>query len=368
MRRPYIDWLRGVAVLIMISWHSIDSWMVQGGRDTAAFGAVIFIAGWAAPLFLFLAGVSLPFAAGSRMARGASRAEAGRALRRRGWEIFILAHLFRFQSFLLNPHGEWNALLKPDILNILALGIVLTAYCWERAGSDAGLGRWLLLPSAVVVLVLTPWSRVWWWPTLLHPRLEAYIRPVGNYGVFTLFPAVAYVLLGGFVGARLAARDPRDAAIHGRLTLYGLAAVAGGLAAMWLPPAWQRVGVDALAIVLARTGAMTAALGVSWFLLRHRPRDRWSPVVVFGRTSLFVYWVHVELAYGVFSYPWRHALTLPGAVGAYLLLTLFMLGCAVLWARRPPGPLVPAHMVARLDGPRRAEPRQAGAFRRQLQV
>ena len=63
-RRLYIDWLRGVAVLVMIMWHSIDSWTVQDAavRKSAAFGVITFGAGWAAPLFLFLAGVSLPFA------------------------------------------------------------------------------------------------------------------------------------------------------------------------------------------------------------------------------------------------------------------------------------------------------------------
>ena len=27
----------------------------------------------------------------------------------------------------------------------------------------------------------------------------------------------------------------------------------------------------------------------------------WSPMLEFGRSSLFVYWIHVELVYGVFG-------------------------------------------------------------------
>ena len=57
-------------------------------------------------------------------------------------------------------------------------------------------------------------------------------------------------------------------------------------------------------------------------------------MVVFGRTSLFVYWVHVELAYGVFSTPLHGALSLPAALTAYTLFTAFMLGLAVAWTRR----------------------------------
>jgi hypothetical protein len=59
-------------------------------------------------------------------------------------------------------------------------------------------------------------------------------------------------------------------------------------------------------------------------------------MVLFGRTSLFVYWVHVELAYGVFSTPLHGALSLRGALIAYVMFTVFMLGLAVAWQRRAP--------------------------------
>src|SRR5437870_265257 len=114
-RRLYIDWLRGVAALVMIMWHSIDSWTAQETmvRESAMFGTITFLAGWAAPLFLFLAGVSLPLAGAARMARGLGRRAASAMLQRRGWQVFLIAHLFRLQSFLLNPNGRWNGLLKP---------------------------------------------------------------------------------------------------------------------------------------------------------------------------------------------------------------------------------------------------------------
>jgi uncharacterized membrane protein len=129
----YLDWLRGVAVFVMILWHTVDSWHVRDGRQTAGFLTVSFLAGWAAPLFLFLAGVSLPMAGLARVARGEGRATAARALMNRGWQVFLIAHLFRLQSFLLNPGARWSGLLKPDILNILGLGMVVAAYGWGRA-------------------------------------------------------------------------------------------------------------------------------------------------------------------------------------------------------------------------------------------
>ncbi|HVT48904.1 MAG TPA: heparan-alpha-glucosaminide N-acetyltransferase domain-containing protein [Vicinamibacterales bacterium] len=348
-RRPYIDWLRGVAVLCMIEWHSIDAWSVTSGRDSAAFDVVGFIGGWAAPLFLFLAGVSLPLAGEARMARGLERRAAARTLERRGWQIFVLAHVFRFQSFLLNPGAAWNAILKPDILNVLGLGLVATAWCWGRDETFRGRLRWLIVPAITIVVVITPWAQVWTWPSLLYPRFEAYIRPVGNYGVFSLFPAVAYVFAGAAVGQWIGANGPDTARFHARLAAAGLAVLAvGGLARIVEPYGGGAVaaGVEAFGW---RIGMMTLALSASWLLVHRRPADRWSPLVIFGRTSLFVYWVHVELAYGIFSYPLHHALPLPWAVAAFALLTGAMLAVAVVWMRvrlAPGQPVVPAHMAA----------------------
>jgi len=343
-RRLYIDWLRGIAVLLMILWHVVDAWTVRTGRDTTGFGVVTFAGGWAAPLFLFLAGVSVPLAGAARLTRGQDREAASRALQRRGWVVFGLAHVFRFQSFLLNPRGSWSSLLKPDILNILGLGLVVVAFAWRRSDGRRGVPIWMLLPALVIVVLLTPWARLWAWPSLLYPRFEAYIRPVGNYGVFSLFPSVAYILAGGAVGEWLSTQG--DHALRW-LSRWAVVAVLAGigltLALRPIPGHW----LAPTAVFLWRTGAMVLLLTVARVLIA-----RWSAlgeglVVLFGRTSLFVYWVHVELAYGVFSYPVHNTLTLGWSLAGCGLMVVLMAGLARLWARRRAGvPLIPAHMVA----------------------
>jgi surface polysaccharide O-acyltransferase-like enzyme len=200
------------------------------------------------------------------------------------------------------------------------------------------------VPAAVVVALLTPLSREWWWPTLLHPRLEAYIRPVGGFGVFSLFPSIGYVLVGAFIGTRIAEAGAGAARFQGRLALWGACVAALGLGLLMIPALNLPTPSSSPAAFMCRTGAMMLGLAAAWVVVRRRPTVRWSPLVVLGQTSLFVYWVHVELAYGVFSFPVRHRLDLPASLVAYACLTLLMVGAASLWQRRPTGPLIPLHM------------------------
>ena len=114
-RRTYLDVLRGVAVLIMIEAHVIDSWTRETDRHSRAFGESLILGGFGAPLFLFLAGVGVAMSAGSKSRRLAGDDRAAAAIvARRGLQIFGLAFIFRFQSFVLSNAPAWT-LLKVDI-------------------------------------------------------------------------------------------------------------------------------------------------------------------------------------------------------------------------------------------------------------
>jgi hypothetical protein len=53
----------------------------------------------------------------------------------------------------------------------------------------------------------------------------------------------------------------------------------------------------------------------------------------FGRSSLFVYWIHVELAYGIFSYPIHRKLPVWGSLLAFVAFTLSIYGLTLLKSR-----------------------------------
>jgi len=92
-RRAYVDWARGIAVLLMIEAHTADAWTRLDMRRTTAFRDATVLGGFAAPLFLWLAGLAVVLAAARAAGRGASRPSAVGMICRRGLEI--LAHDFR---------------------------------------------------------------------------------------------------------------------------------------------------------------------------------------------------------------------------------------------------------------------------------
>ena len=83
-RRRYIDWARGIAVLIMIEAHTLDAWTRPADRSSPAFGYLIILGGFAAPLFLWLAGLGLVLSAERVLAEPGRRIAAAEAVVRRG--------------------------------------------------------------------------------------------------------------------------------------------------------------------------------------------------------------------------------------------------------------------------------------------
>src|SRR5215510_1857314 len=58
-RLQYLDWMRGLAALIMLQGHAFDSWLPPEQRSGELFWLSQFLGGLPAPIFLFLVGVSL---------------------------------------------------------------------------------------------------------------------------------------------------------------------------------------------------------------------------------------------------------------------------------------------------------------------
>src|SRR3954470_22844836 len=114
----------------MIEAHTADSWTRLSSRGSTAWTYAVLLAGLAAPLFLWLAGLSIPLAGAAGLRRGLSRRAAAEKVIRRGVEIFILAFAFRLQAFILSPGAHPVTLFRVDILNIMGPAIAAAGVLW----------------------------------------------------------------------------------------------------------------------------------------------------------------------------------------------------------------------------------------------
>jgi uncharacterized membrane protein len=331
-RRTYLDVLRGVAVLVMIEAHVIDSWTRVADRRTRAFGESLILGGFGAPLFLFLAGVAVAMSAGSKARRTGDSRAAVWAVQRRGLEIFLLAFLFRFQSFVLSQSPAW-AMLKVDILNIMGPSIVLAATLWGVFRTDRARIVAFALATAAIVWA-TPFIRHADALAVLSDSLEGYLRPIPNLTNFTLFPWMAFVTAGAVTGvildaARSAEADRRASLGFG---VGGLAIAFLAYEASFLPDfgGGSSFWTTSASFFFIRLGLIIASIGLA-YLWDQRPsaERRWSPLELLGRSSLFIYWIHVELVYGLISLPLHGAFSLRGAWIGLVLFCLLMVAVAV---------------------------------------
>jgi uncharacterized membrane protein len=331
LRRGYLDWMRGLAVLVMIEAHVLDSWTRVADRESWQFAWAMILGGFGAPLFLFLAGVSVALSAGSKSRRSGDQAAAARTVMGRGLWVFGLAFLFRVQAWILGRSAA-RSLLKVDILNIMGPSIVAAAALWGTFRS--ALARCAAFAvTMLAIALLTPIVRT---TPLLDPlpdAIEGYLRPIQGLTNFCLFPWAGFVFAGGLVGVLLDGARTREAEspLNAWIFAGGAGVAIAAYAASFLPSPYANSTFwgSSPAFFLLRAGIIAAVIGIAYAWDVRPWRQRWSPLQQLGRTSLFIYWIHVEMVYGLISLPIHKGMSHQTAWMALGIFVLFMLACSV---------------------------------------
>jgi uncharacterized membrane protein len=341
-RIAYIDWLRGLACVLMFQTHCYDSWLRSAAREGAFFRGSQLLGTLPAPLFLFLAGVSLALVTEKLRRKGVPAGDIAGTAIRRGGEIFALGLLFRVQEFLLGqPGAPWTDLLRVDILNIIGLSLILMGVACRIAAAGGSLdpvrSRTRTLWTAVVcgagIAILTPplwttWRPHWraWW-------VESYINGVHTFDVpqtylFPVFPWVAFAFAGLAAGTLLFSERAR---IKEGVAM-ALAGMGGGVLialGFWLDSSPVQLYAvhdfwhSSPNFVLVRTGAVLVLFFASYAWCRWGAGEQgFSPLVELGKASLLIYWVHIEFVYGRFSILPKRSVGI--AAASYGLLAIFI--------------------------------------------
>ena len=369
-RRAYIDWARGLAVLVMIEAHAVDAWTRPADKSSVLYRDATILGGFAAPLFLWLAGLAVVLAAIRSAERTGSRAQAVAAIVRRGLVIYILAFLFRLQAFIVSPGNHIVTLFRVDILNIMGPAIVVAGIAWALTRTTAAQIA-VFASLAVAISIVTPVARESPLVAGLPLWFQWHVRPGGDMTVFTLFPWAGFVFAGAAAGAMLAAaHDQRgERRVNVALFVVGAALIAAGVytarrptiyasSSFWTSsPTWFAIRVGILMMALAWLYALEETIGRRGDARAEAPHGAvraallsWqAPLERLGQNSLFIYWIHVELVYGYFSWLWWHRLPLWGTAIGYVLFAALMYRAIEwrdrvvdFWRTRPRGALISA--------------------------
>jgi uncharacterized membrane protein len=331
-RFPFLDWMRGLAVVVMIQCHVFNSFARLDVRDGGPYVLSQFVGGMAAPLFLFMAGMTSGFQMESLENHGVAPLRRWLISLRRGGYILGIAFLFRFTNWAASfPHADPQELTKVDILNCMGVAMVVFAavavfrgYGRVRAAVIGALAIACLAPLAANL----DWSYT---PTLIHE----YVAPGGQRGHFAFFPCAAYVGFGLAAGTlvRRAAQGQLERLMQWSV-LIALALIFGGQYFSNLPYsvyAKSSFWTDSPALILIRVGISLLILAGSYLWTEFCFPKGWSWMQVLGKNSLMVYWIHVMLVYGTWVKPIKRSLSIPLTAGATALVTAMMLLLSVLW-------------------------------------
>ena len=331
-RLPFLDWTRGIAVLIMIQCHAFNSFTRPDLRQGGPYTLTQFVGGMAAPLFLLLAGLTFAFQMDKQDRRGApARRKFLAALRRAGY-ILGLAYLFRFSNWIFSsPLPPWQSMLRVDILNCMGFGLVVLA---PAAMWPAGSRARITSAAGFAIAALSPVMNSLDWTHVPDP-VRNYLVP--SHLGFAFFPCGSYLAFGLSAGTILRRLRPErmERTIQWAV-LAGLAMIAGGQYFSNIPYSiYQKSNfwIDSPALIVIRVGLILTIMAAAYLWTEFGAEKGWSWVESMGKTSLMVYWVHVVLVYGRLADPWKKALSIPQATAATLAVMILMLALSAVRLR-----------------------------------
>jgi len=310
-RRLWLDWQRGLAVLFMVEWHTYDSWRADAVAQGPGHDILGVIGGFAAPSFLYMAGLSQVLADAAAERKGVPAGERRkRALGRALWLLGV-AYLFRLVEYFLGGAwrvpGGWEGILKVDVLNVIAVSLVFTALL--TVGFSRCTHVTLVVAAAVAVAVLSPVVAGWQRP---ESRLLDYLY--GDYprAGFHLFPWAAFALAGSAAGRLSLAGARASTWLLLGAALFAAGRVGDSLPAFYAHQDFWRVSPNWLAMRLGVVVVMSGLLQ----LLPASADGALSWLRTLGRHSLLGYFLSVELPYGAFSAPLHRRLSMGQAIAA----------------------------------------------------
>jgi peptidoglycan/LPS O-acetylase OafA/YrhL len=305
-RIEFLDIMRGIAIVVMVIGHSIDSVLSDGARATEAFRLYDAVRGFTAPIFLFVAGFAFTIATERRWDdyRRFSRPLRGRILKILA--LLIIGYGLHLPYFSLTKlvhetgPSELAQLLQADVLHCVAASLLTLQILVLFSPSLRVFG---MLSTGLTALAVLATPLVWITNVVLYvgPVLAPYFNQ-SQTSIFPVFPFGAFLFSGAALGHfYLTLSNSNKENKFGPL-VFKLAVAAGlcgfllDLVPLTVYPAhdYWKASPNFFLVRLSAVLFVT----VAFVYLRKLPVLIERPVVTLGQASLLVYATHLVVVYG----------------------------------------------------------------------
>jgi uncharacterized membrane protein len=287
-----LDWLRGIAVLVMVECHTFNALLAPSFRTTWWFSILNWLNGLVAPAFLLVSGAVMGLNLQNRWDDVVRFRPAWRKLWRRIGQVFVVAYLLHFPGPILWKFATPRAAelmavwTKVDILQCIAasLAIILLLVPLTRKAQSH---RVVCLVLGVIAVIIVQPVALWAVGATWIPQwLLNYLGPA-DVGMFPLVPWAAYLLLGVWLGPAIFIGQSRI-----QQMLRGLLATAIFIGASTFMPSFQTYDAP---FIFSRLGWVMVGLAACCWLGEPARGTLW--LLQFGQLSLWSYTVHLLIVY-----------------------------------------------------------------------
>lgn len=309
-----LDFIRLVAMLLMIQGHTLDAFLDPAGInwDTFHWNAWVHLRGLTAPLFLMVSGavtvLGVKYDEDGRVARAVVRRRVLMALLVIGIGYLMVFPANRIADLRWLSKDLWQAFFRVNILQLNGVSLLLLTAVLSLAKTVRRYAVWSLA-IAFGIFFLAPIVTSVDWFHWLPEGLAAYLS-FSHGSLFPVFPFSAYMFLGVGLGALLM-QAPEDrrvrwfrlACLSASAAFLALGLLLGKLPTTWLPE--HDLYKTGHAYTMLRLGFALLVFALLAWVSEALPRLS-AACAGMGRKSLYVYVGHLVLIYGT---PWTPGLS-----------------------------------------------------------
>jgi hypothetical protein len=302
-RALFIDLLKGLALIVMIEVHVVNTLLIPALREAWWFTHLNFINGLVAPSFSFASGLVfvLSLQKGIEQLRTFGK-EFWRKVSRIGLIFFVgySLHLpyYSLTKILANPtQSNLESLYTVDILQLISTGLIFLLLARIFIKSENRFYNFFLIVTAIVLIV----SPITWnvdFTQYMPLFLANYFNKMHG-SLFPGFPWWAFVFSGAYVAKYYikARQENREKELAKKLIIIGTVFYLVSVVVQYiiLPTQLAEFRPNPF-FFFERFGIILLLLGIFWFYLQSKENYK-SLILDVSRESLLVYWVHLQLIY-----------------------------------------------------------------------